>query len=76
MEKMLFISELIILISSLHIDNRNKNILVFGEESKGIKVATITAEAKYLKNPINFTEPEKKICIRSALYWKQYFSIC
>ena len=40
--------------SSVHIDGRNKNILVLGEEStQGLEKATIIAEAKY---PINFTE--------------------
>ena len=40
--------------SSVHIDGRNKNIIVLGEGStQGLDNATITAEAKY---PINFTE--------------------
>ena len=47
--------------SSVHIDNRNKNNLVLGEEStKVLEGAIITAEAKYL---INFTESEKKILL-------------
>ena len=51
--------------SSVHIDSRNKNIVVLGEGStKGLEDATITAEAKY---PINFNESKKKICIKSAL---------
>ena len=40
--------------SSVHIDNRNENIVVLGEGStKGLEGTIITAEAKY---PINFTE--------------------
>ena len=47
--------------SSVHIDNRNKNNLVLGEEStKVLEGAIITAEAKYL---INFTESEEKILL-------------
>ena len=42
--------------SSLHIDNKNKNI-IFGEEpTKGLDDTTLTADAKY---PINFTQPRK-----------------
>ena len=42
----------------MHIDGRNKNILVFGEApTQGSDNATITAEAKY---PINFIESGKK----------------
>ena len=42
----------------MHIDGRNKNILVFGEgPTQGSDNATITAEAKY---PFNFTESGKQ----------------
>ena len=44
--------------SSVHIDGRNKNILVFGEGlTKGLDNVTIRAEAKY---PIPFTESGKR----------------
>ena len=42
----------------MHVDGRNKNILVFGEGlTQGSDNATITAEAKY---PISFTESGKQ----------------
>ena len=45
----------------MHIDGRNKNILVLGEgPTQGLEDATITAEAKY---PINFTESEKRFVL-------------
>ena len=45
------------MVSSVHIDNKNKDILVLGEESKqGLDDTTLTAEAKY---PINFTRSGK-----------------
>ena len=44
--------------SSMHIDNWNKNILVFGEGlTKGLNNTTVTAEAKYY---ITFTQSIKK----------------
>ena len=47
--------------SSVHIDGRNKNILVLGEgPTEGLDNATITAEAKY---PINFTESGKRFVL-------------
>ena len=47
--------------SSVHIDGRNKIILVLGEgPTQGLDNATITAEAKY---PINFTELEKRFVL-------------
>ena len=49
----------------MHIDGRNKNILVLGKGlAQDLDNATITAEAKY---PINFTESGKTICVKSAL---------
>ena len=51
--------------SSVHIDNKGKDILILGEEpTQGLNWTTLTAEAIY---PINFTQPEKKICIKSTL---------
>ena len=47
--------------SSVHIDNKNKDILILGEgPTQGLGDTTLTAEAKYL---INFIQPNK----RSAL---------
>ena len=47
--------------SSLHIDNKNKNIIIFGEgPRKGLDDATLTADAKY---PINFTQPRKRFVL-------------
>ena len=42
---------------SVHIDNKNKDILILGEgPTQGLDDTTLTAEAKY---PINFTESGK-----------------
>ena len=47
--------------SSLHVDNKNKNILVLGEgPKKGLDGTTITAEAKF---PINFTASGKRFLL-------------
>ena len=41
--------------SSVHIDNKNKDILILGEgRTQGLDDTTLTAEAKY---SINFTQP-------------------
>ena len=46
------------LISSAHIDSKEKDILVFGEgTTQGLDDTTLTAEAKY---PINFTQSRKR----------------
>ena len=51
--------------SSVHLDNKGKYILILGEgTTQGLDGTTLTAEAKY---PINFTQSEKKICIKSTL---------
>ena len=43
--------------SSVHIDNKYKDILILGEgPPQGLDDNTLTAEAKY---PINFTQPNK-----------------
>ena len=48
-------------ISSMHIDGRNKNILVLGDgPTQGLDNATITAEAKYR---INFTNSGKQFLL-------------
>ena len=47
--------------SSVHIDNKNKDILVLGKgPTQGLDNTTLTAEAKY---PINFTESEKRFVL-------------
>ena len=41
----------------MHVDNKNKDTLIFGEElTQRLDDTTLTAEAKY---PINFTQPRK-----------------
>ena len=53
--------------SSVHIDNKGKDILIFGEgPTQGLANPTLTAEAMY---PINFTQPNKRlnICVKSTL---------
>ena len=50
--------------SSLHVDNKWKDILVFGEgPAQVLDETTLTAEAKY---PINFTQSRKRFLL-SAL---------
>ena len=47
--------------SSVHIDNKNKDILILGEEpTQGLDDTTLTAEAKY---PINFTQSGKRFVL-------------
>ena len=49
----------------MHIDNKNKDILIIGEEpTQCLHDTTLTAEVKYT---INFMQLEKKICIKSIL---------
>ena len=51
--------------SSVHIDNKGKDILILGEGStQGLDDTTLTAQAK---TPINFT-PSEKIFVLSLLY--------
>ena len=48
--------------SSVHADNKKKNILVLGEVlTQGLDNTTITAEAKH---PTNFTESKKRLVLR------------
>ena len=43
--------------SSVHIDNKNKDILIHGERpTQRLDDTALTAEAKY---PFNFTQPRK-----------------
>ena len=47
--------------SFVHIDNKNKDILIFGEgPTQGLDDTQLTAEAKY---PINFTQPRKRFVL-------------
>ena len=47
--------------SSVHVDNKKKDILVLGEGStQGLDGTTSTAEKKY---SINFTKSNKKFCL-------------
>ena len=47
--------------SSVHVDNKNKDILIFGEgPTQGLDNTTLTAEAKY---PINFTKSGKRFVL-------------
>ena len=44
--------------SSVHINNKNKDILILGEGPiQGLDDTTLTAEAKY---PFSFTQPRKR----------------
>ena len=47
--------------SSVHVDNKNKDISILGEEpTQGLEDTTLTAEAKY---PISFTQPNKRFVL-------------
>ena len=47
--------------SSVHVDNKGKDILILGEgPTQGLDDTTLTAEAKY---PINFTQPNKRFVL-------------
>ena len=47
--------------SSVHVDNKNKDILVLGEgPTQRVDSTTLTAEAKH---PINFTPPRKRFVL-------------
>ena len=55
----------VIIFRAVYIDKSNKDILILGEgPTQGLDDTTLTAEAKY---PIHFTQPKKKICIKSTL---------
>ena len=47
--------------SSVHIDNKGKDILILGEEpTQGLDETTLTAETKH---PINFTQSVKRFVL-------------
>ena len=59
--------------SSVHVDNKEKNILILGEGPiQRLDDTTLTAEGKF---PINFTQPEKHfyqvytIMEATVFYW-------
>ena len=59
--------------SSVHIDNKKKDILILGKGPKyGLDDTTLTAEKEY---SINFTEQKKKNCISALQCGKQLY-IC
>ena len=48
--------------SYVHIDNKNKDIVILGEEpTQGLDDTTLTTEPKY---PISFTQTRKRILLR------------
>ena len=48
------------MISSVHIDNKNRDMLILGEgPTQKLDDATLTAEAIYIY-PINLTQPNKR----------------
>ena len=52
--------------SSVHINNKNKDILLLDEgPTQGLDDTTLTAKAKY---PVNFTQPRKRFVLKSYLY--------
>ena len=47
--------------SSVHIDNKGKDILILGEEPRQVlHDSTLTVEGRY---PINFTQPNKRFVL-------------
>ena len=47
--------------SSVHIDNKNKDILIFGEgPTQGLDDSTLTSQGK---GPVNFTQPRKRFVL-------------
>ena len=47
--------------SSVHVDNKNKDILILGERpTQALDDTTLTAEVRY---PINFTQPNKRFVL-------------
>ena len=46
--------------SSVHVDNKNKDILIGEEPTEGLDDTTLTAKEKY---PMNFTQPNKRFAL-------------
>ena len=57
--------------SSVHVDNKNKDIIILGEgPTQGLDDMTLTAEAKY---PINFTQPKKRFALNLHYNGSNFF---
>ena len=57
--------------SSVHVDNKNKDILILGEgATQVLDYTTLTAEVKY---PINLTQPEKRFVLSLHYNWSNSF---
>ena len=57
--------------SSVHVDNKNKDILILGEGAiQVLDYTTLTAEVKY---PINLTQPEKTFVLSLQYNWSNSF---
>ena len=62
---------IIFMSASLHIDNKNKDILILGEgTTQGLDDTTLTAEAIY---PINLTRPNKRFVL--SLHYKSFLFV-
>ena len=49
----------------MHVDNKNKGILILGKRrTQGLDATKLTKELKY---PVNFTQSGKRIFIKSTL---------
>ena len=60
--------------SSVHIDNKNKDILILGNvPAQGLDDTTLTAEALY---PINFTQPNKRFVLSLHYNGSNSFFFC
>ena len=58
--------------SSVHVDNKKKDILILGEgTTQGLGDTTLTAEKKY---SVNFTEHNKKYCLTLHYYEAHRYS--
>ena len=55
--------------SSVHIDHKGKDILIFGEDpTRRLDDTTLSAEAQY---SINFPRSNRKFCLSLHFQWKQ-----
>ena len=62
------------IISSGHIDNKNKDLFILGEgPTQGLNNTTLTAEAKY---PINFTQSGKRFVLSLHYTESNSFLFC
>ena len=57
--------------SSVHIDNKGKDILILGKSpTRGLDRTTFTAEAKY---SVDFTQSNRKFCLSLHYKWNNSF---